>query len=165
MCYFLIVALELWPAGIFLGGLFKMEHNVRDYLFARRVSQTAFRVAIVILASSFFISCSTLKHSAFQGRVEGLTSASTWIEMGLSDSSIRVLGTIEVEKGSLRLTVKEPDGRIFLDRTFTRDSTSSENLRIQIDSNTKASPGIWLLELSGDDENSSGMYELELSNR
>ena len=164
MCYFLIVAPELWPTGVVLGGLFKMEHKVRDYLVARRVVQAAY-ILFVVLAAFLLVSCGTLKQSAFQGRVEGPTSASTWIEMGASDSSIHVLGIIGVEKGSLRLTIKEPDGRIFLDRTYTRDPASPESLKIQIDSNTKALPGIWLLELSGKDEISSGMYELELSNR
>jgi len=85
--------------------------------------------------------------------------------MGPSDSSIRVLGIIEVEKGSLHLLVKEPDGGIFLDETYSRDTASPENLKIEIDSTAKAFPGIWLLELSGKDETSSGVYELELSNR
>ena len=142
-----------------------MEHKVRVSLYARRVMWTACILSVFILASFFLMSCSTLKQSAFQGRVEGLTSASTWIEMGTSDSSIRVLGTIEVEKGSLRLLVKEPDGRIFLDETYTRDPTSTESMKIGIDSTARALPGIWLLELSGKDDISFGVYELELSNR
>jgi hypothetical protein len=165
LCYFLIVAPELWPSGVFLGGLFKLEHKVRDSFIARRVIWTALTYSLFILASSFLISCSTIKQSAFHGRVEGSTSASTWIEMGSSDPSIRVLGLIEVEKGSLRLLVTQPDGRIFLDETYSRDPTSLETLKIEIDSNAKALPGIWLLELSGKDETSSGVYDLELSNR
>ncbi len=165
MCYFLIVAPSLWPAGVVSGGLFKLEHKVRDYLFAGRVVQAALHVTVVLLAAFLSVSCSTLKQSAFQGRVEGPTNASTWIEMGPSDSSIRILGTIDVEKGSLRLLVKEPDGGIFLDETYTHDPATPESLKIKIDSNAKARPGIWLLELSGKDETSSGVYELELSNR
>lgn len=142
-----------------------MEHKVRNPLYPGRVIWTACLLFVVILASSFCVSCSTLKQSTFQGRVEGSSSASTWIEMGPSDSSIRVLGIIEVEKGSLHLLVKEPDGGIFLDETYSRDTASPENLKIEIDSTAKAFPGIWLLELSGKDETSSGVYELELSNR
>ena len=127
---------------------------MNDSMF-RRVAATA---AVALSACILFVaaSCATLKQSAFQGSISGTDPSTTYIDIGSGDALVRLTGTVTVSNGTCRVILKDPRGAVVLDERVQNTYTANMD--------KDAVHGVWLLEVSGLEEDASGKYDLVLSN-
>ena len=129
-----------------------------------RVLRAAFSAAALFAIVFFLASCSSVRQSAFQGRIQGSATSTTYLEIAPSDVSIRLSGSVVLESGDCLLSLKDPAGRVVLERRLSADSGQLP-LRVDLDESIQGAAGVWLLEIGGTDKDAAGSYDLVLSNR
>lgn len=125
----------------------------------RKVHETVLRrtlCAAAVLAGLLALSCQLPSSSGLHGIFTQASTAHTSIEVSDSVLPLRLIGSVEVTGGGLRVWVTPPQGPNAYDATFPIGLTNIDQ--------TFMSPAVGTWTLSIDSVAGTGRYDLEIGN-